>query len=309
MLSRVANNLFWMDRYMERTNGLLNQIKSNYLSNREYNDIRSWKMIFKSYFNINDGQQDNKFDNNEEIMSFLIFNSNSGNSIINLISSSRKNCRSVQEHVSKEIWININKYYLFITDKKLTTRSKYKDPINLIEDLLTYNLLHYSNSDLTQERGNPYSFMNLGKYLERLSISIDFLLYRLLSDEIDFDSLKENIYWKNLLLSIGGYQTYIKTYKSSFLTKNLVELILLNPDFPKSILYCLKKLKHHINRLNFFNKIFHENEVFYTISKLESNLKFTKSNELNNLELKNFLLEIKTEISELSKKVNKTYFK
>ena len=305
MLSRVANNLFWMDRYMERTNGLLNQMKSNYLSNREYNDPTSWEIIFKSYFDIDDITE---FTNNDQIISFLIFNPDSGNSIINLIMNSRKNCRSVQEHISKEIWVNINKYFLFITDKKLTNRIKYKDPINLIEDLLTYNLLHYSNSDLTQERGNPYSFMNLGKYLERLSLSVDFLLYRLFSDKIENDSLKENIYWKNLLLSIGGYQTYVKTYKSSFLTQNLVELTLLNPNFPKSILYCLKKLKHHINRLNLFNGIFYENDVFYTISKLESKLKFTKSIDLKNNELKKYLENIKVEIHKLSNAVNKTYF-
>ena len=307
MLSRVANNLFWMDRYMERTNGLLNQIKSNYISNREYDDSKSWKMIFESYFSIEE-EYGTQFTNSDEIINYLIFDSNSGNSIINLVSSSRKNCRSVQEHVSKEIWININKYYLFVSSKIIRKKSKYKDPINLIEDLLTYNLLHYSNSDLTQERGNPYSFMNLGKYLERLSISVDFLLYRLLSDKIESDSIKENIFWKNLLLSIGGYQTYIKTYKSSFLTKNLVELILSNPDFPKSILYCLKKLKHHINRLNIFNGISVDNDVFYMISKLESNLKFTKSNQLKNDQLRDYLEEIKAEINSLSYKVNKTYF-
>ena len=108
MLSRVANNLFWMDRYMERTNGLLNQMKSNYLSNREYNDPTSWKIIFKPYFDINDITE---FTNNDQIISFLIFNPDSGNSIINLIMNSRKNCRSVQEHISKEIWVNINKYF------------------------------------------------------------------------------------------------------------------------------------------------------------------------------------------------------
>ena len=61
--------------------------------------------------------------------------------------------------------------------------------------------------------------MNLGKYLERLSLSVDFLLYRLFSDKIENDSLKENIYWKNLLLSIGGYQTYKNVQIIIFNTK------------------------------------------------------------------------------------------
>ena len=92
MLSRVANNLFWMDRYMERTNGLLNQIKSNYISNREYDDSKSWNMIFESYFSVEE-EHGTQFTNSDEIINYLIFDSNSGNSIINLISSSRKNCR------------------------------------------------------------------------------------------------------------------------------------------------------------------------------------------------------------------------
>ena len=77
MLSRVANNLFWMDRYMERTNGLLNQIKSNYISNREYDDSKSWKMIFESYFSIEE-EHGTQFTNSDEIINYLIFDSNSG---------------------------------------------------------------------------------------------------------------------------------------------------------------------------------------------------------------------------------------
>ena len=78
---------------MERTNGLLNQIKSNYISNREYDDSKSWKMIFESYFSIEE-EYGTQFNNSDEIIDYLIFDSNSGNSIINLISSSRKNCRN-----------------------------------------------------------------------------------------------------------------------------------------------------------------------------------------------------------------------
>ena len=110
-------------------------------------------------------------------------------------------------------------------------------------------------------------------------------------------------------------ETYLRKSQTSL---NSIDILATPPNlnhqlfpfshFPKSILYCLKKLKHHINRLNLFNGIFYENDVFYTISKLESKLKFTKSIDLKNNELKKYLENIKVEIHKLSNAVNKTYF-
>ena len=89
------------------------------------------------------------------------------------------------------------------------------DPITIVNELLQFSHIYYSVADITQG-GTAYCFMNLGKYLERVVQSIDFLNLRIISLDDKKEDLYESYFFKNLLISIGGYQLYLKTYKSIY---------------------------------------------------------------------------------------------
>ena len=308
MLSRVANNLFWLERYFVRSHSLLNLIKANYLSNLDIDDISPWD---KTVLNFT-GKTLNELSLKEkaplDIIQLFLYDRRYSNSAINLVGQTRQNTRSVQEHVSKEIWQNVNKYYHFIEQKDLSLRFIDQDPITIIDEMLMYNMLHYSNADINQERGNAYCFMNLGKYIERLCQSIDFILLRSSNSNAVFDELEEHIYWKNLLVSVGGYQQFVKAYKSVFNSKNIIEFIVLNPFFPNSIYYCLNKIAVHSNRLNKFNDINPINDMSFRVDKLDSNLRYMKIDNLLHDGLESFLENLKSEMSSLNKEIDMVYF-
>ena len=113
MLSRVANNLFWMDRYMERSYGLLNLMKANYNSTLDSDDFSSWDTIMKSYMGVEHTEKNTAL----SIIGFMIFDRSNNNTLINMVTNARENARSVQEHISREIWLSINKYFLDISNQ------------------------------------------------------------------------------------------------------------------------------------------------------------------------------------------------
>lgn len=308
MLSRVANNLYWLERYLVRSYSLLKITKANYSSNLDIVDISPWDSTVMNYTGKSLEELDLKKQDSIEIIQFLLFEKREPNSLVNLVEKTRQNTRSVQEHISKEIWQNINKYYHFVNQKDFFLRFIDQDPISIIDELLAYNMLHFSNADIYQERGNAYCFMNLGKYMERLLQSIDFLLMRASISNHMFDELEEHIYWKNLLISVGGYQQFVKTYKSEFDPNNIIELIVLNPFFPNSIYYCLEKISVHVERLNKFNNINPINNLSFKVDKLESNLRYTKISTLKAFGIASFLEKLKAEINELNEEINNTYF-
>lgn len=308
MLSRVANNLFWLERYFVRSHSLLNLVKANYLSNLDIDDISPWDKTVLNFTGKTLDELSLKENTPVDIIQLLLFDRRYSNSAINLIGQTRQNTRSVQEHVSKEIWQNINKYYHFIEQKDLSLRFIDQDPIFIIDEMLMYNMLHYSNADINQERGNAYCFMNLGKYIERLCQSIDFILLRSSNSSDIFDELEGHVYWKNLLVSVGGYQQFVKAYKSDFNSKNINEFIILNPFFPNSIYYCLKKIVVHSNRLNKFNDINPINDMSFRVEKLDNNLRYMKIENLLRTGLESFLENIKSEISLLNKEIDMIYF-
>ena len=84
MLSRVANNLFWMDRYMERSYGLLNLIRTNYNSTLDSGDYSSWNRILDTYMGIDEGMNNQNHKDSISIIAFILFNQGNPNTIINL---------------------------------------------------------------------------------------------------------------------------------------------------------------------------------------------------------------------------------
>ena len=288
---------------MERSYGLLNLMKANYNSTLDSEDFSSWDSIMKSYMGVEDIEKNTAL----SVIDFMVFDRSNNNTLINMITSARENARSVQEHISREIWLSINKYFLDISSQDFYKSFKEKDPIDFINELIQYHHIYYSVADVTQERGNAYCFMNVGKYLERILQSIDFLNVKVDSLKTKNNNLTESYFWKNLLVSIGGYLLYVKTYKSIFSVDNIIELISLNEFFPRSIKFSLDKLYTHIMRLEKFNKP-HENNLNFMAGKLRNQLKYSNLDSIKKQGLKNFAYEIQLQLNDISNEINKVYF-
>jgi uncharacterized alpha-E superfamily protein len=307
MLSRVANNLFWMDRYMERSYGLLNLIKTNYNSTLDSGEYSSWDNVLKTYMGIEESKEHDDYLDTISIINFMLFDLENPNTMANIVTKARENARSVQEHISRELWLSVNKFYLHISNESLSSTLENTDPIEFVNEMLQYNHIYYSVADITQERGNAYCFMNLGKYLERVVQSIEFLSVRIINLNKKDQKLSESLFWKNLLISIGGYQLYVKTYKSIFKVENIIEMIAINENFPRSIRYSIMKLYIHIERLNNFNQLT-DNKLLFHVGKLKNTLQYTTIDSIKKIGLQKFLDEIKSDLNIISYNINKIYF-
>lgn len=296
-----------MDRYIERSYGLLNLIKTNFYSTLDSGDYSSWNNILITYLGVDETKQFENYQDSLSIIKFILFDQNNANTHLNMIISARENARSVQEHISRELWLSVNKYFLNISNNKIFKKYERDDPINFINDLLLFNHIYYSVADITQERGNAYCFMNLGKYLERVVQSIDFIGMRINKMDLKDENIYESFFWKNLLVSIGGYQLYLKKYKSIFRLENIIEMIALNENFPRSVKYSINKLYIHIERLYKFNGL-NDNELIFRVGKLKNQLNYTTITNIREEGLNHFLQEIQMELKIISSLINKTFF-
>lgn len=296
-----------MDRYIERSYGLLNLIKTNFNSTLDSGDYSSWNNILTTYLGIDENQRFENYQDSLSIIKFILFDTNNANTHLNMIINSRENARSVQEHISRELWLSVNKYYLHISNTDIINKFEKDDPITFVNDLLLFNHIYYSVADITQERGNAYCFMNLGKYLERVVQSIDFISVRVNTMDLKNENIYESFFWKNLLVSIGGYQLYLKKYKSIFGLENIIEMIALNENFPRSIKYSVNKLHIHIERLYRFNNL-KDNQLLFRVGKLKNHLNYTTIENIKEEGIDAFLFYVQSELREISSIINKTFF-
>ncbi|WP_242082506.1 alpha-E domain-containing protein [Aestuariivivens sediminis] len=304
MLSRVANNLIWLDRYMERGNSIVSLLKVNFYANQDSPELFPWAPIIKNYTDF-----DNPFTTEDaiECIDYMVFNPNHSNSILNIVTRARENARSVQEHISRELWLCINNYFLFLTDKTLSKKINDEDPVAFLEKLKSFHLTYLGTMDTTQERGASYNFMNVGKFLERVIQISDFTALKLVKIATTSDSLEQSFYWKNLLLSIGGYQLYLKKHKSTFNENHVITMVFKDKLFPRSVLYCIDKLNKHIQMLIEIQEL-EKNNLDFLIGKLESTIKYTTIESINEQGLENFIKDIKEDIKSISLSINTVYF-
>src|SRR5687767_10153230 len=161
MLSRVADSLYWMTRYMERSDGILRMLKVNYASSQDEGKDFSWHPVLRLFTYLDEPQTLAMEKNTRAALKFMVIGKENHNSILNIVTRARENARSVQDHITKELWQALNDYYHAIKDPHVEWLLEKDDPITVIDDLIRDGLLYSATSEVTMARGEGYSFMNI----------------------------------------------------------------------------------------------------------------------------------------------------
>src|SRR5882762_3652093 len=166
MLSRVADSLYWMSRYMERTDGILRMLRINYASSQDDVQEFSWKPVLRIFTYLDEEGATKIARNTRAVLEYMVTDKENSNSVLNIITRARENARSVQDHITKELWQCLNDFYHTVRDEQLLEWLYKEDPITALDVLIKQGLLFYGTSDITMARGEGYSFMNIGRFLE-----------------------------------------------------------------------------------------------------------------------------------------------
>ena len=308
MLSRVAASFYWLSRYIERSDGMLRMLKINYASSQDTVQEFTWEPVIRIFASPGTGVTENLQNNSREVLKYMVTGKDNSNSILNIITLARENARGVQEHIPKDLWQCLNEYYHTVKDPRLERSLQREDPIGVLDVLIKQVMLYYGTIDITMERGEGRSFMNIGKYLERAIQSVDILDTKFGSVNDNPDLLTDTSYWKHLLLSLGGYELYLKTYRVGFESSNILEQVLLNNDFPRSVIYSVNHIQRYFDRLKSDSNPDDFRELSFRIGRLESRIKYSPVKSIVQEGLDKFLPQIRNELYGIGNALNEHYF-
>jgi uncharacterized alpha-E superfamily protein len=309
MLSRVADSLFWMSRYIERADGILRMLKINYASSQDDVQEFSWRPVLKIFTYLEDDKIDVLENNTRGVLQYMVTDKENPNSVLNIVTQARENARSAQDHITKEMWQCLNDFYHTMRDEKLVPLLQKEDPVTILDILIRQGLLYVGTTDATMARGEGNSFINIGKFLERAIQSTDILDVKFsVINARDIDAPSDTTYWKYMLLSISGYELYLRTYRGGFEAKHVVEQIVLSEDFPRSVIYSITQLHRYFERLRSDRSNDTFDHLNFVIGKLKSRVKFSTSNSIMHEGLHEYLYETRSGLVEIGNTLNKNYF-
>lgn len=311
MLSRVADSLFWLGRYTERAENYARFIDVNInLSLDLPPGIKEqWRPLIAASGDEEVFQKHYKTYDKESAIKFLAFDMENSNSIRCSIERARENARQIRENISKEIWEVLNDLYHFMNEaaKKKAWKGKDTDTFKFIKYRL--QLIQGIGYDTTP-RTQGWYFYKLGQLLERAdktSRILDVKYHVLLPSVEEVGTPLDFLHWNALLKSVSAFNAY-KKYNGKLEPTKIVDYLVLNRFFPRSILYCLINAEQCLHEISESKHGF-TNPPEKVIGNLRSDLEFADINDVFKFGLHEYLDNLQIRINDISNSVYDQYFK
>lgn len=312
MLSRVAEAVYWMARYVERAENVARFIDVNMqlMLDVVVEEEQQWsplvsvtgdRNLFRELYGEETSQQN--------VLEFLAFDRRNPNSIVSSMIQARENARSVRETISSEMWELINRFYLFVTGAEARTQAA-RHPYRFFTEVKQHSQLFIGLCTGTMSHGEAWHFARLGRLLERAdktSRILDVKYFILLPSVEHVGSPIDSIQWSAVLNSASAREMYTKQY-GDILPQSVAEFLLLDREFPRSVRYCLIKAEESLHAITESPPRRFSNPAEKEIGRLRSELDFSTIDEILEHGLHTYIDNLQTRLNTIGDRIFETFF-
>lgn len=305
MLSRHAEALFWMGRYVERaedTSRMLDVTFHNVLESPPAEASTAWRELMEVLY-LDDALADTEVDA-ATVSRYLVTEGDNPGSIVASIALARENARGVRDRISSELWEAINRFHLLLGDRDLAAdlEAQPYEVFRLIRDRCQ---LIAGVASQTMPRDAGYRFILLGLMLERAEMTCRLLAVRytrLLHSgrQMGFHA------WLAVLKSVSAYEAYIKEHRASFDPSRVLEFLMLSTDFPRSVLFSLRVAEDQLQRLV---PDASASSIMRLVGRVRARAEFCDIEKVMDEGLDQFLDALQKDIYEVGAAVEKQFFR
>lgn len=252
MLSRVANSVYWIARYLERAENTARivNVNTNLVLDTPKGMSPGWDPLVMITGNQEVFDQQYAEANERNVTRFLLTDANNGVSVLYCLDRARENARTVREVLPREVWEELNNLYLYARDNAQqgsSKRGRYEYVMKVIRGVQQLTGMMTG----TMSNNMPYDFMVLGRNLERADMTLRILDVRSASLLPDAAELRpfENIQWVSVLKSLSAYQMYLQYMGVRVYREGVLQFLLQDRDFPRAVHHCVLRAASALGNL------------------------------------------------------------
>jgi uncharacterized alpha-E superfamily protein len=242
LLSRVAESVYWMARYMERAENVARFIGVNVHLQLDLPLVpaHQWQPLIDTSGDSAEFEESYGEATRENVLRFLITDESNPNSICSCLRAARENARSVRETISSEMWEQINRTYLQFQPSYwlLADSENFSERLRHLQ--LSCHLFH-GISEGAMSHNEAWQFMRLGGSIERaekISRILDVKYFILLPSTDTVGTPYDDLHWSAVLKSVSGFEMYRKKH-GRISPREIVDFLVLDHDFPRAIHHCV----------------------------------------------------------------------
>ncbi|HYG81160.1 MAG TPA: alpha-E domain-containing protein [Pyrinomonadaceae bacterium] len=310
MLSRVADSLYWMSRYLERaehTARLIDVGLNLMLDQTPAAAERRWGRLLVS---LHAPAQLAGSSDAHQIAQALTFDASNETSIVSCIASARENLRQVREQISSEMWEQLNRLYLQVRETRLddiwnvSTHEFFrsvKEGAHLFQGI----------TDATMNHGEGWQFIQVGRHMERAGATATLLdVYAsefLAPDGADAGGPKSYLDWVGLLKACTAFEAYCKVYTADLRPERIAEFLLLNADWPRSVRFAADVMQAAFQAISEATGTRKSGRVNRLAGRLRASLGFGQIDEIMETGLHAYLNDVRRQCAQIHEAIVQTY--
>jgi uncharacterized alpha-E superfamily protein len=312
MLSRIADSLFWLARYIERAEDTARILDVNYhmlLEQSQDSYHLRWeplivmageeKLFRRLYTEVNA----------KNVFEFLAFRPDNPSSIIQCIAKARENARTIRDRISREMWEDINGLYHMVN--RFDPREEIIAGPHRFCDKIKFGTHRFHGvTDATVPHDEGWQFLRIGWSLERAEMTsrlVD-VQYQNLLDELPSVGTPDNHQWMAVLRSVGAVEAYHRQYHASIEPEKVAGMLILHPLHPRSIRFSTTEVQSGLRAISGSGLGSYANEAERLAGKVVDRLSYDKIEEIFKQGLHSYLNELSDMFASIGSDIARTYF-
>ena len=310
MLSRTAEYLYWISRYMERAETTARLLDVGYRMSL-FPNLSGYNNEWESVLAASGAKDSYKKKYNDivqkHVEDYLFFDEENPSSIYNCILNARNNALVVRTSFTPESWLAINKAYQEILKFK---QNKYStsDLPNLTEWAIEQvNLFRGTINSLLRNDG--YNFLLLGLFVERADNSarlLDVKYFVLLPKPEYIGGSIDNMQWSILLRSLSSFRAFRWAYDGDITATKIADFLVLNDNCPRSLSFCIQNIVELL--INLKCSPLKVNKIYDTLKDLNTTIQQEKIETIIEYGLHEFVSKFINKISNVDQDIHKEFF-
>jgi len=312
MLSRIAESLFWMARYMERAEDTARLLDVHYHMLLEHSP-QSYQLRWEAIIAIS-GETDRFFKlyreaNPHNVFEFLGFREDNPNSVVTCVNRVRENARTIRDRMSREMWEDINSLYHRLRGFRPESEIA-AGPHRFCNEIKFASFRFHGVCDDTLPHDEGWQFLKAGRSLERAETTahiVDAEYHQLLtsaSSEADVN----NHQWMAVLRSVAAYEIYRREYHGRIEPAKVAELLLLHPRHPRSVRFNISSLHTALQAISGSGPDSYATEAERLTGKMQESLLYDRIEDVFARGLHSFLTDLEKTCRVIGEQIARSYF-
>lgn len=298
MLSRVAENLFWMSRYIERADNLSRLVIAH---QNELLDATSgfastgyeWHPLLE-VTSMGDEESD------EDVVTYMVSSEENPDSILNCVHQARENARAVRDQISEAMWIELNSLWLDLKQLEEDERDRHQK----ICEMSTRSALQFRGIEWSSlPRTDVLAFVQLGGYLERADKTS-----RIVDLPHFLPETETSASWNTILRACSATAEHRHRYGGEVDAANASSLLLFSSTFPRSVRYCVAKINELLHQVSGTKSDDYLNEAERSAGALLARLNFSGVEDIGKLGLHDYVDSIQVDLNNIGWEIAQRYF-